>query len=138
MRFFIDANILISILNKEYPSYVYTTRILSLTGHKRYTFITTSVALAIAYYFAEKKHGHSIAKKKIDTLSNHIEIADCGKRETTFALQNKQVHDFEDGLQYYAALHSKCSCIITNDIEGFYFSEMEVMRPESFLNKYLG
>ena len=137
MKFFLDANILISVLNKEYPSYAYTVRILSLAARRNNTLVTSNVALAIAFYFAEKKHGRVLAKNKIDILVRNIDIADCGKKETIFAMQNKKVHDFEDGLQYYAALHSKCNCIITNDVGDFYFSEMEVLDPERFFRKYV-
>jgi predicted nucleic acid-binding protein len=137
MRFFLDANILISVLNKEYPSYAYTVRILSLALSKKNTLVTNSVALAIAYYFAGKKHGRILAKSKIDLLIRHMDIADCGRNEVDFAMQNRKVHDFEDGLQYYAALHSKCNCIVTNDINDFYFSEIEVLDPERFFKKYV-
>lgn len=137
MKFFLDANILISVLNKEYPSYAYTVRILSLAARKNNTLVTTNVALAIAFYFAEKKHGRVLAKNKIDILIRNMDIADCGKTETVFSMQNKKVHDFEDGLQYYAALHSKCNCIITNNVSDFYFSEMEVLDPERFFRKYV-
>jgi len=137
MRFFLDANIFISVLNKEYPSYAYTVRILSLALGKKNTLVTNSVALAIAYYFAEKKHGRTLAKNKIDLLIRHMDIADCGKSEVDFAMQNRRVHDFEDGLQYYAALHSKCTCIVTSDVSDFYFSEIEVLDPERFFKKYV-
>ena len=30
MKLFLDANVLVSVLNKEYPSFTYTSRILSL------------------------------------------------------------------------------------------------------------
>jgi predicted nucleic acid-binding protein len=52
-------------------------------------------------------------------------------------LKNPGINDFEDGLEYYAALENKCDCIITEDIEDFYFSEIEVLRSEAFFEKYL-
>src|SRR5271165_3791631 len=110
MRFFLDANILVSVLNKEYPSYIYTSRVLSMAGKKDTALVTTNICLAIAYYFAEKKHGQVKAKEKIGLLVQHLDIADCGHREAVAAIKNKKVHDFEDGLQYYAALHSNCTC----------------------------
>jgi predicted nucleic acid-binding protein len=137
MRVFLDANILVSVLNKEYPYYLYTSRILSMTEEKRATLVTTNVCLAIAYYFAEKKHGQILAKNKILLLLEHIDIADCGKREALSAAQNKKVHDFEDGLQYYAAVHANCNFIVTNDLEDFYFSEVQVIEPERFFRKYV-
>lgn len=136
MRVFLDANILVSVLNKEYPHYIYTSRILSMDG-KDATLVTSSLCLAIAYYFAEKKQGAAIAKNKIDILVQHIDIAECGKREALSAVQNKKIHDFEDGLQYYAAVHANCNCIVTNDLDDFYFSDLQVYEPEKFFRKYV-
>ena len=137
MRVFLDANILVSVLNKEYPHYTFTSRILSMTEDKKATLVTTGICLAIAYYFAEKKHGQALAKGKIGLLVQHMEIADCGKTEAESALKNKKVHDFEDGMQYYAALHSRCDCIVTNDLDDFYFSDIEVLDPEKFFRKHV-
>jgi len=138
MRFFLDANILISVLNKEFPQYTYTSRILSMTEEdKSVTLVTTSICLAIAFYFAEKKHGEVQAKKKIGILVEHLDIADCGNREAISVMHNKKIHDFEDGLQYYAALHSNCSCIVSNDQDDFYFSDLPVYNAERFFRKYV-
>lgn len=136
MRIFLDANILISVLNKEYPQFPYTARLLSLARYKEFSLITSAVCLAITFYFAEKKHGTSLARSKVALLLEHIEVADCGEKEAKMAAQNKQAHDFEDALQYYCALHAGCEHIITNDLKDFYFAEIGVLTPETFLQKY--
>ena len=137
MKFFLDANILVSVLNKEYPLYTYTSRVLSMAGLPDTKLVTTNICLAIAFYFAEKKHGRASAKERIGLLVQHLDIVDCGNKEAISALQNKKVHDFEDGLQYYAALHSSCTCIVTNDVDDFYFSDIQVLDPETFFKKYV-
>ncbi len=137
MKFFLDANILVSVLNKEYPLYTYTSRVLSMAGSPGTTLVTTNICLAIAFYFAEKKHGQESAKKRIGLLMQHLDIVDCGNREAVSSMQNKKIHDFEDGLQYYAALHANCTCIVTNDLDDFYFSDVQVLDPERFFKKYV-
>lgn len=136
MNVFIDANILVSVMNKEYPVYPNAARVLSWViakGHKLYT---TSLCLAIAFYFAEKKHGSKRAKEKIGLLAEYFHIADCNKREVTQALRDKMVKDFEDGLEYYAAKNALCDCIVTEDVDDYYFSVCNVLDSESFLRKY--
>jgi predicted nucleic acid-binding protein len=64
MKIFLDANILVSVLNKEYPLFTYTSRILSLADTKKFTLFTSPACLAIAFYFAEKKYKSISAKKK--------------------------------------------------------------------------
>jgi predicted nucleic acid-binding protein len=137
MKIFIDANVLVSVLNKEYPAYPYAARVLILNGYKKTTVVTSSICLAIAFYFAEKKHGYQLAKSKIHLLVQNMEIADCGGREIKLAVADKRVNDFEDGLEYYAAVHSKCTCIVSHDTDGFYFSEIEILTAENFLARYL-
>ena len=78
-----------------------------------------------------------MAKSKAGVLIDHIGIAECGKYEAALAIANKKVHDLEDGLQYYAALHAKCDCIVTSDVDDFYFSEIEVLTPEEFFRKHV-
>ncbi len=137
MKIFLDANVLVSVLNKEYPLFTYSSRVLSLMDKKNYTLYTSPICLAIAFYFAEKKSGTSMAKKKIEVLVNNLSIATVGKDETLKSLQNKRVNDFEDGIEYYAAKTNKCDAIITEDINDFYFSDIEIIRSKDFLEKYL-
>ena len=137
MRLFLDANILVSVLNKEYPLFSYAARILSLGNNNRFKVYTSPVCLAIAFYFAEKKHGTQTAKQKISMLANNIMITDVGKETVLSSLADKKVNDFEDGIEYYSAKKSKCEIIITEDIADFYFSEIEVLNTKDFIQKYL-
>ena len=137
MRIFVDANILVSVLNKEYPLFSTTSRILSLADKNKFTLYTSPVCLAIAFYFAEKKFKSIVAKSKIKLLCDHIHIADVNETAVSKTLQNSAINDFEDGLEYYAALESKCNCIITEDVDDFYFSKIEVLGSEEFFKKHL-
>ena len=137
MEIFLDANVLVSVLNKEYPLYTYSSRILSLASHPDFEIYTSPLCLAIAFYFAEKKHKSYLAKQKIDLLCQHIKIAGNSSKSVLDTLSNKSIHDFEDGLEYYAAKSVNCKCIITEDIEDFYFSEIEILNCKEFFKRYL-
>jgi len=136
MRIFLDANILVSVINKEYPLYSYSSRIVSLADHKNFEVFTSPLCLAIAFYFAEKKNKKT-ARGKVRLLSEHLSIAGISETTVRKATKNSAIHDFEDGLEYYAALESKCECIITEDAKDFYFSDIEIISGERFFEKYL-
>src|SRR6476659_5650298 len=113
MKVFVDANILVSVLNKEYPLFTYSARILSLADNKNFEIYTSPVCLAIAFYFAEKKHKTKLALEKITLLCKHISIASATDSVVQKTISNKKINDFEDGLEYYSALESKCGFIVT-------------------------
>jgi predicted nucleic acid-binding protein len=135
-RVFLDANVLLSVLNKEFPLFNYSSRILSLASNPKFEVYTSPMCLAIAFYFAEKKN-KATAKQKISILCEHVKIADNTSYGVLETISNKKINDFEDGLEYYAAKSAKCNCIITEDIEDFYFSEIEVLSCEGFFAKHL-
>ena len=137
MKVFVDANVLVSVLNKEYPSFSYCARVLSLGEGPKFSIYTSPVCLAIAFYFSEKKSGNALARKKMQYLCDNILIAETGKEAVQKTLSNKKIHDIEDGLEYYSALNSGCKFIVTEDISDFYFSEIEVLSPRLFLEKHL-
>lgn len=135
MRLFIDANILVATLNREYPLFNWSARILSLNSKHNIELFTSPLCLAIAFYFATKKCGEAAAKKKIELLCQNIGITTVNQEITENILSNQKIKDFEDGLQYYSALYQKCDCIITEDQFDFYFSEIEVLGCEAFIRK---
>lgn len=136
MKIFLDANILISVVNKEYPLFTTTSRILSLVDYPGYEVFTSPLCLAIAFYFAEKKN-KSTARNKIKILSENISITDLPGNIVKKVFQNNRINDFEDGLEYYSALEAKCKCIVTEDVDDFYFSDIEVLTADGFFKKYM-
>jgi predicted nucleic acid-binding protein len=136
LRIFLDANVLVSVLNKEYPLFTYSSRILSLASHPKYEVYTSPICLAIAFYFAQKKN-KTTAKQKIALLCQHVKIANNDSYGVAATLSNKKIMDFEDGLEYQAALSVNCKYIITEDINDFYFSDIEVISCKSFFDKLL-
>jgi len=137
MKFFLDANILVAVLNKEYPLFSNAARILSLSGRKDFEIYTWPICLAIAFYFAEKKSGSFSAGKKIALLASHINITTTNEEVVFKTIRNKKIIDFEDGLEYYSALESGCKVIVTEDQGDFHFSEIEVVNCREFISKWL-
>ena len=137
MKIFLDANILVAVLNKEYPAFSYAARILSLTDYPGYKIVTSPLCLAIAYYFAEKKSGKKKVKEKLKLLVSKIGITKMGSETVISSLQNKKVHDFEDGMEYYSALSDGCDVLVTENVKDFYFSAIDVVSASGFFEKII-
>ena len=136
MKVFVDANVLVSVLNKEYPLFSHSARILSLNKTQGVELYTSPLCLSIAFYFSSKKSGEQMAKKKIDMLAEHFGFTDIDEPMVRAALGNPQVHDFEDGMEYYSAIDKGCRVILTEDKNGYYFSKIEVLDCSEFITKY--
>jgi predicted nucleic acid-binding protein len=137
MKVFVDANILISVVNQEYPLYPLTSRILSHNGIGNVHMHTSPVCLAIAFYFAEKKYAADFAKKKLQLFAANINIAPADADAVRSAFANPAVKDVEDGIQYYSALQAGCTCILTEDKDDFYFADMEVLNAKEFFQRHM-
>ncbi len=128
---------MVSVLNKEYPLFTYSSRVLSLAGKHHYHMYCTALSLAIGFYFSAKKSGETVAKRKISLLHRNLNLAVVDEKVVERSLLNKSIHDFEDGLQYYAASESGCTCIVTEDKNDFYFSDLEILSCKEFWGKYV-
>ncbi|TAD83589.1 MAG: type II toxin-antitoxin system VapC family toxin [Bacteroidetes bacterium] len=130
---FIDANVLVAVLNKEYPVFSAAARVLSLADRPGHKLCTTALCLAIAFYFAEKKCGRAKARQKLALLAEKLQVIPCDRDAVAGALANKSALDLEDGIQYYAALAAGCSHIITENTADFYFGVLQVQTCEQYL-----
>ena len=134
MKLFLDANILVAVLNKEMPLFTFAARVISLPSHnKKYTIYITPICLAIAFYFAEKKTSTKKALEKISLLSENIHIISVGNEQVVSVRNNPKISDFEDGLQYYTAKDAGCEAIITETLNDFHFSDITVFDCKTFM-----
>ena len=132
-RIFVDANILVAVLNKEYPLFTYAARVLSLADLERFEIVCSPLSLAIAAYFSENKNGVTKTRSKIDLLLKHVSISSIDQKAVLKVFENKRITDIEDGLQYYSALQANCDFIVTEDVGDYFFSEIPVYTAADFL-----
>lgn len=92
MKIFLDANILVAVLNRQYPLFTYAAKILSLSERKNFELYTSPICLAIAFYFAEKKSGTQKAKEKIRILSEKLNISSTDSETVNLAVQNNKIN----------------------------------------------
>ena len=134
-KIFLDANVLVTVLCNEYPRFSACVRVLSLADDNRFEVYTSPLCLAIGAYFAEKKSGKKLARKKIALLAEKLEITTMGAKAVERTMSDPRITDIEDGFQYHSALEAGCTYIITYDKRDWKFAAVQVMAPEDFLLK---
>lgn len=133
-RLFLDANVLVSVLLKEYPSYTWSARLLSMAERPSIELVTSPVVIAIAYYFSEKKHGTAQALQRIARLTEHLSICPVNEYHVNAALVHSKPVDLEDAIQYYAAIDYGCTLLVTENKADFWYSEIPVMTAQEALS----
>ena len=63
---------------------------------------------------------------------NFIDVAPTGKIAIDWALQRK-AKDFEDYVQYYAALRTGADYIVSRNVRDYPFDDIPVVTPQDFL-----
>lgn len=132
-RIFLDTNVLVTVLCNEYPRFGACARVLSLADDKRFEVYTSPLCLAIGAYFAEKKNGKKLARKKIALLADKLQVTTIGPSAVERTMADRRITDIEDGFQYFSALDAGCSIIVTHDRRDWTFAAIRVFTPEDFL-----
>lgn len=132
-RLFLDANVLVTVLCNEYPRFGACARVLSLADDKCFEVYTSPLCLAIGAYFAEKKNGKKLARKKIALLAEKLNVTTMGPKAVERTFADARITDIEDGFQYFSAVDAGCTCIVTYDRRDWKFAAMEVLAPDDFL-----
>lgn len=136
MHIFLDADVLVTVLCNEYPRFGTCARVLSLADDKRFEVYTSPLCLAIGAYFAEKKNGKKLARKKIALLAEKLKVTTMGPKAVERTMADARITDIEDGFQYFSAVDAGCTCIVTYDKRDWSFAEEPVLAPEDFLLKH--
>jgi predicted nucleic acid-binding protein len=134
MKIFIDANIIIDLLDK--PSYdhelaVEVIRLIRLTNKSIYVSPTT---FAITFYIFSKRNkaAKDVRKILIDFFKNFIfTTEDSIVMDKVLA---SPFIDLEDALQYYSAMESGINLIITKNKKDFIQTdEITILHPAEFI-----
>ena len=135
-KIFLDANVIITVLNKEYPLFPFAARIVSLADNKNYKLFISTLTVSIAYYYSVKQCGEARSREKIFKLAEKIKLTDSPDDCLLQIKSNKRILDIEAGMQYLAAVRAKCDIIITEDLEDFHFSKIKVLDCASFVQAF--
>jgi predicted nucleic acid-binding protein len=131
-RLFLDTNIMLDFLGERNPFYDSIAKIATLADKGKITIIVSALSYSTVGYFLTKYESKEIAKEKLRKFKIISEISDLNEQIIEKGL-NSDFSDFEDSLQYYSAVSSDCSILITRNGKDFKGSSIPVMTAEEYL-----
>ncbi len=135
MKVYIDTNIIIDLLAKRKPFYIESLKIFSLADTKEIELVTSSLNIVNSHYILNDIMKIKDARLIIGKFKVLTQSFDLNDKIIELALNDMKFKDFEDGIQYYTALESKCEIIITRNRKDFKNSAIPVLSPKEYLAK---
>lgn len=134
---FLDTNIVLDFLGERMPFYHAAAKVLTLADNKKIKLFTSPTSISTTYYIIAKFEGHKTALEKIRKfkLLCHISTMDDDVIEKAI---NSNFKDFEDSMQYFSAIASTCTVIITRNEKDFKNTAIPIMNAESYLQIFKG
>ena len=135
-RLFLDTNVILDLLATRAPFYDSVAKIATLADQKKLQLITSPVSFTTVEYVLSK---FKSADHAIGMLRKFRIICDvCAvDQEIIDKSSNSEFKDFEDAVQYYSALKSSCSVILTRNGKDFKHAKIPVMTADEFLKSFV-
>ena len=131
IKAFIDTNVLIDLLLERDGCQDAATILLCQKEQKCSWFLSSLTMANIAYILRKKFKGIALynALNKLKTFFSVVSLT-ADNVESALMLQ---ATDFEDALQYFSAANIQADVIVTRNEKDFYFSQISITSPKSFL-----
>ena len=130
MYFFVDANVVIDFLADRKPFSKACNKLFDLSDKGKVKLFISSLSYNNIYYVVKKATTHKAMITILRELELMTETVDVTKSIIKLSLAS-DFNDFEDAIQYYAAIsHKKINAIVTRDTKRYKNSELAVLTPE--------
>lgn len=132
-KLFLDTNVVVDLLGEREPFYDDAAKIATLADKGKIQLIVSALTYSTVYYLLSRFEGKEAVKEKIRKLKVIAETADLTDNIIDKGLASNFT-DFEDSLQYYCALNTECSILITRNGKDFKESDLPVLTPDEYLS----
>ena len=132
MKAFLDTNILIDVLSRRIPFYEAASNVINLGITGQIELCATSMSFGTTAFITKSVLGYDNAIAALQMLDPYIGIVTMDAGQCHNALFAK-MPDFEDMLQFNAAVAAKADVIITRNKKHFPKHQMPILTPNEFL-----
>lgn len=129
---FLDTNLIIDFLGEREPFYTPVAKVVTLADKKKIKLFISPISITTVHYILSKYESQASALEKIRKFKVISEISIVNEIVIEKAI-NSNFKDFEDAIQYFSAIESKCDIILTRNEKDFKNALIPIMDAESYL-----
>ena len=127
-----DVNFFLDIFLEREPFYSSAASLFSAIEKKQIKGHICSLTFPILFYLLSKEIGRVKAAKTLEKIRIVFEVAAVDQKVIDLSLSS-DFKDFEDAVQYYAAMQAGVACLISRNRKDFVDKGLPVLTPEEFL-----
>ncbi|WP_144893848.1 type II toxin-antitoxin system VapC family toxin [Flavobacterium tiangeerense] len=135
-RIFLDTNVILDLLGERVPFFDSIAKVATLADQKKLTLIVSPLSFTTIDYVLNKYETSESVLNKLRKFKIICEVCEVNEETIDKAL-NSNFKDFEDSVQYFTALQSNCSIIITRNGKDFKNSTIPIMTAEEYLSSII-
>lgn len=136
MIIFVDTNVCFDFLGKREPFFEAARELFSLSEKGDITIVVSPISLTTLDYPISSNFNSSESFKRLKSFRALIKVVSVDQKIVDLALASN-FPDFEDAVQYYAALSADVEIIVTRNQKDFLKSTLPVQTADEFLNTFL-
>ena len=135
-RLFLDTNVILDLLGERIPFFDSIAKVATLADHKKITLVVSPLSFTTIDYVLNKFETSESVLNRLRKFKIICEVCEVDEKIIEKAL-NSSFKDFEDAVQFYTALQSNCSIIITRNGNDFKNSSIPIMTAEEYLSSII-
>lgn len=135
MNLLADTNIILDLLAKREPHYVFAAELFSLADKKKIKLYASSISIVNTNYILSKSLSEMRAREIHRKFRILVQILPCTEKIIDLGL-NSDFKDYEDAIQYYTAMEYNIDSIISRNLKDFKGAKIPVMTSEDFLRQW--
>ena len=135
LKIYIDTNVYINSIENRDKNI--SKRVLAFLVQKDIQLYLNDLSIINIYYITKKHRTREEMSHILKVILSKQKIVSIDR----YIIENSmdsEFKDFEDGVQYFCAMRIDADLIITSNKKDFVHSEIEVMTPVEFYEKYMG
>ena len=133
---FLDTNVLLDLLGERVPFFDSIAKVATLADQKKLSIVVSPLSFTTIDYVLNKYETSESVLNKLRKFKIICEVCVVNEETISKALTSS-FKDFEDAVQYFTALQSNCSIIITRNGKDFKNSTIPVMTAEEYLSSIM-
>lgn len=131
-KLFLDANVLIDVVQNREGFVESASKVLQLGLDGDCDLCASDVTMVTVSFYAKKNRTTEQLYEVMRELRAMIDVVSTGASAIDWALQQGN-RDFEDAVQYYAAMRCDAEYIITRNERDYPYTEIPAISPVEFL-----